>query len=69
MFLHNIKEIAEGFQKKQGHFFFDQIFMILEDAYKEELRAAEEQLVQEIDEWVSDPQNAEYFEEDCYRLV
>ena len=67
-----MRKIAEGFQRKQGNFFFGQIYDILETAYPNAVASNTEQIVQEIDDWVSNDPSIEFIGEEngfyYYRL-
>ncbi|MFH1424374.1 MAG: hypothetical protein ABIG20_01700 [archaeon] len=55
-----MREIARRLQEKHGHFMYDQIYDIMEQAYNGEIVKNEIMLVQELDDWLSNDGDVEY---------
>ena len=66
-----MKKIAGTIQEKQGHFFFDQVYEILERTYPE-IVVQQKSVVEEIENWVDKDEEVEFLGEDsgfcAYRL-
>lgn len=55
-----MRKIARTLQDRQGNFFFSQIHYVLELAYEDNFNELEDQIIQEIDEWVENDKNVEF---------
>jgi len=58
-----MKRIAESIQRRQGHFFFDQIYEILERAYPE-VADKQGEVIQGIEHWVDNDEEVEFLGEE-----
>lgn len=67
-----MQRIAKAIQERQGHFYFSQIHLVLEMSYPDAIMARESEIVEEIDNWLSNDPNAEFLGEEgmfyAYRL-
>lgn len=55
-----MRRVAEALQERHGSFFFSQIHYVFELAYGEAFKKIEKQIIQEIDEWVSNDKSVEF---------